>query len=461
MHFLSLNFAIFVFVVLLLYYSPFFRGSQLPLLVVSSLVFYGWDEWRFVPVIVATVFVSIVCAIKAKQSTTYWLWVGVAVNLVLLGFFKYRLLFFEQPPESAANSVWNWILLLPLPVGISFFVFHNISMMVDFNKEGDRVGPLFSLKAFLYILFFPQLACGPITRASGFFPQIQPKNFCDIKWVAALKWIVAGYFMKAFCADNLQQFTVFMDTTEGVKTLGGLDRIFMVFLFSCQIYADFFGYSAIAIGIALLFGYRLPVNFNLPYITKSFGEFWHRWHISLSTWLRTYLYIPLGGSRRGKFRTELNLLVTMALGGIWHGAGLNYLLWGTLHGVFLCLERPFRPLLQARMNGKLCGIFLAWAYGAFVVACICFAWLLFKIPTFDSLLAYCHGFATDPWSTFRSPYFYIMGSIYAAPVVLQHALAGLATRRAFVFMEPAIYAVLAFLAAVEAGPKTTFIYFQF
>ncbi len=267
--------------------------------------------------------------------------------------------------------------------------------------------------------------------------------------------------MKAFCADNLQQFTVFMDTTDGLKTLGGIDRIIMVLLYSFQIYADFYGYSAIAIGLALLFGYRLPINFNLPYIAASFSNFWHRWHISLSTWLQKYLYIPLGGNRKGPMRTEINLLLTMGLGGIWHGAGLNYLVWGLLHGVFLCVERPFRRFLQPAAGLSLARQLSLFAYSVFVFLCVSFAWLLFKMSSFELVWEYIAGIKSHPWDAFHSVYFYMLAAIYSLPVVLQHVFHKVRSTRLFVRAEPAFYAVLLLLTVVEAGPSTAFIYFQF
>ena len=171
-----------------------------------------------------------------------------------------------------------------------------------------------------------------------FLPQIREKRLADVPFVEAAKWILTGYFFKLFVANNLNEMTAYMDFPL-YETVRLEDKWLLVFLYSYQIYADFFGYTAIAIGLGLLFGYRLPINFNLPYISASFSEFWTRWHISLSTWLRTYLYIPLGGNRYGTWRTYLNIMIVMGLGGLWHGAALGYLAWGAMHGVLLVLER--------------------------------------------------------------------------------------------------------------------------
>ena len=164
-----------------------------------------------------------------------------------------------------------------------------------------------------------------------FMPQIKPKYLADVDVVEAAKWIVTGLFFKLYVANNLNTMTAYLDYPL-YQTLNPPDRWTLLVLYSFQIYADFFGYSSIALGLGLLFGYRLPVNFNLPYISRSFSEFWTRWHMSLSNWLRTYLYIPLGGNRHGPMRTYLNLMIVMGLGGLWHGAALGYLAWGLLHG---------------------------------------------------------------------------------------------------------------------------------
>ena len=201
---------------------------------------------------------------------------------------------------------------LPLPIGISFFVFHNISLLVDLTKDDQTRRPDLT-EAFLYIIFFPQLVSGPITRAERFLPQIREKRLADVDFVEAAKWILTGYFFKLYVANNLNEMTAYMDFPL-YETVRLQDKWLLVFLYSYQIYADFFGYTAIAIGLGLLFGYRLPINFDLPYISASFSEFWTRWHISLSTWLRTYLYIPLGGNRHG---TGANLFEHHDRDGAW------------------------------------------------------------------------------------------------------------------------------------------------
>ena len=299
MIFTSWQFGVFVAVVFGAYYLPPFRTFQIQLLVVASLFFYGYGQPELLPLLAVAVFGTYLFLVLALRNRTVWLPVGIAFNLALLAFFKYKFLFFDPAaPGLTGVEPIDFLLRLPLPVGISFFVFHNISLLVDLTRQKSPPPGLTSV--FLYIIFFPQLVSGPITRAEMFMPQIKPKYLADIPFVEAAKWIVSGFFFKLYVANNLNEMTSYMDFPL-YETLQTQDRWLLVFLYSYQIYADFFGYSAIAIGLALLFGYRLPINFNLPYIATSFSEFWTRWHISLSNWLRTYLYIPLGGNRHGAF----------------------------------------------------------------------------------------------------------------------------------------------------------------
>src|SRR4051794_15330355 len=332
MTFTSWQFGLFVATVFGAYYLPPFRSLQVQLLVIASLVFYGYGQPELLPLLAVAVFGTYLFLILALQNRSIWLPVGIAFNLALLGFFKYKFLFVDMPSAAVSGATpIDYLLSLPLPIGISFFVFHNISLLVDLTRQ--KTAPSLA-SVFLYIIFFPQLVSGPITRAGMFIPQIEPKFLADVQYVDAAKWILTGYFFKLYVANNLNELTSYMSFPL-YETLQTQDRWLLVFLYSYQIYADFFGYSAIAIGLGLLFGYRLPVNFNLPYISQSFSEFWTRWHISLSNWLRTYLYIPLGGNRKGRFRTYLNLMIVMGLGGLWHGAGVGYLLWGLGHGALL------------------------------------------------------------------------------------------------------------------------------
>ena len=239
--------------------------------------------------------------------------------------------------------------------------------------------------------FFPQLVAGPIAKGKFLFPQIGPKRFAAIDWQTALDYLICGYFLKSVLADNLQQFTAPMGT-PAVWSVDSVDHLsIMMLAYSAQIYADFAGYSLIAIGLGKLLGYELPQNFNNPYLSASFAEFWRRWHMSLSSWLRDYLYIPLGGNRRGALRTYFNLFIVMALGGLWHGAAWKFAVWGIWHGTALMVERALQQLLPLPSSGRF-GRFLApplYLVRMLVVfTYVTFGWLLFKLDSFTDVLHY-------------------------------------------------------------------------
>ncbi|MGY8680182.1 MBOAT family O-acyltransferase [Bradyrhizobium sp. UFLA05-153] len=452
MTFTSLQFGVFVAVVFGAYYLPPLRHVQVQLLVLASVFFYGFGQPELLPLLLVAVLGTWVCLVLAFDNRAVWMPAGIIFNLGLLAFFKYKFLFVDAASAHPIGfAPVDFLLRLPLPIGISFFVFHNISLLVDLTRE-KRPPPLRDV--FLYIIFFPQLVSGPITRAGQFMPQIAPKHLADVAFVEAAKWILAGYFFKLYVANNLNEMTSYMDFPlyEMVRTQ---DRWLLVFLYSYQIYADFFGYSAIALGLGLLFGYRLPVNFDLPYISASFSEFWTRWHISLSNWLKTYLYIPLGGNRKGVVRTCLNLMIVMTLGGLWHGASLSYALWGMLHGLLLVIERPFLKVLGSA------GSLVRLLRMGIVFLCVTMLWIFFKLPNFDHALGYLHGMFTPTTNPNPTKLFYNLALLYSLPVIIQHLGIGAIVEGRLRRWEPYLYGALAALAFLEAGPDAAFIYFQF
>ncbi len=452
MTFTSPQFGVFVAVVFGAYYLPPLRHFQVQLLVLASVFFYGFGQPELLPLLVVAVLGTYACLVLAFDNRAVWMPTGIVFNLALLAFFKYKFLFVGTASAHLTGvAAVDFLLRLPLPIGISFFVFHNISLLADLTRE-KRPPPLRDV--FLYIIFFPQLVSGPITRAAQFMPQIAPKRLGDVAFVEAAKWILTGYFFKLYVANNLNEMTSYMDFPL-YETVSTQDRWLLVFLYSYQIYADFFGYSAIALGLGLLFGYRLPVNFNLPYISTSFSEFWTRWHISLSMWLKTYLYIPLGGNRQGAVRTGLNLMIVMTLGGLWHGASLSYALWGTLHGIFLVIERPFLRLLDDA------GPVVRVVRMGVVFLCVTMLWIFFKLPNFDHALGYLTGMFTATNNPNPTKLFHNLALLYALPVLIQHLGIGALVDGKLRRWEPYLYGALAALAYLEAGPDAAFIYFQF
>lgn len=455
----SWPFVAFVAVTFALYYLPVLQRWQVQILVLASLSFYGTLQPEMLALLVVAVLGTWFFLRVAMARRNFGLAAGIAFNLGLLAFFKYKFLFIDAGTPASANlGAADWLLKLPLPIGISFFVLHNISLLIDLSKRGGAVPA--ATDVLLHILFFPQLVAGPMTSTDHFLPQIKPKFLVDVAIVEAAKWLVCGYFFKLFVADNLDQITSNMDYPL-YEALTAKNRWICVFLYSYQIYADFFGYSAIAIGLALLFGYRLPKNFNLPYISTSFAQFWSRWHISFSKWLRTYLYIPLGGNRRGSARTYFNLMIVMGLGGLWNGAAIGYLVWGLLHGLFLVAERPLLPRIDALSTGKNSRFLVQPVRIGFVFFLVSMAWILFKLPNFQHAADYLHGMFVEadiprPYHLYNS-----LALLYSLPVLLQHAVPRHFLERQRERLEPYLYGSMATLMLVEAGPYSPFIYFQF
>ena len=304
---------------------------------------------------------------------------SLCINLGLLCYFKYTNFFYEM-----LAPLWHGTyhpLDIFLPVGISFFTFQSLSYTIDVYRKDLK--PLSNLLDYVfYVSFFPQLVAGPIVRARDFIPQIrQPLYVSPGMFGQGVFFIVSGLFKKAVISDYISvNFVERIFDNPGLYS--GLENLFGVYGYALQIYCDFSGYSDMAIGIALLLGFRFPINFNSPYKADSVTDFWHRWHISLSTWLRDYLYISLGGNRKGKIRTYLNLFLTMLLGGLWHGASWNFIVWGGLHGVALAVHKYVRSLLGRAKNYRSTG----WKRFFAVVLTfhfVCFCWIFFRNTTFE------------------------------------------------------------------------------
>ena len=334
----------------MLYWS--FSKSKLKiqnlLLLAASYVFYGWWDWRFLSLIMVSTIVDYFVGLIISQSDIklqrkVFLIISIVFNLGLLGFFKY-FNFFISSWVDLLTSIGYQVqgtstLNIILPVGISFYTFQTMSYTIDvYRKKMSPTKDFISFAAF--ISFFPQLVAGPIERASHLLPQILKRRKFDNKVaIEGVHLIVWGMFKKVAVADNL---AMIVDSYYGnIELYSGntMYTIIVLIFYSFQIYCDFSGYSDIAIGTSKLFGISLSENFRRPYFSSSFSEFWQRWHISLSSWLKDYLYIPLGGNRKGKLNTYKNNMLTMLLGGLWHGASFNFIIWGGLQGVFLIIQR--------------------------------------------------------------------------------------------------------------------------
>ena len=341
-----------LFWVLFLIFLPVYallrsRRLQMVVYVVAfSLYFYYKSSaWFFMLLIITSVLDWCLSRIMS-DTRKLWkrrlcLWLSIGMSLSILGFFKYANFF-----------LWNWNQMVEgnfqpldiiLPVGISFYTFQSISYIVDVYK--GRVSPTETWIEYLFFLsYFPALVAGPIVRADYFLPQIQNRDHASRQEMAAGLWlIILGLVKKAVVADYIAQYNdlIFASPTG----YSGLESLMGVVGYVVQIYCDFSGYSDMAIGISAIMGFRLTQNFNFPYKSRNLTDFWRRWHISLSTWLRDYVYIPLGGNRRGTLRTYVNNFLTMLVGGLWHGAAWKFIIWGGMHGVGLIVHKALRPWL--------------------------------------------------------------------------------------------------------------------
>ncbi|MGG9972095.1 MBOAT family O-acyltransferase [Ferruginibacter sp. SUN002] len=362
------------------------------------------------------------------------------------------------------GGVGQFLINIPLPIGISFFTFEGISLVVDVFKEKyfekkDALSKSIvthGQRTLLFISFFPHLIAGPILKAHDFLPQITEKKIKAIQWETAFRNILLGYFLKLVVADNLKDFTYWMDFPY-FQSRSSVTLIFLLIAYSCQIFADFAGYSLIAIGLAKLFGYNFNPNFSFPYISTSFSEFWRRWHISLSSFLKEYLYIPMGGNRKGKIRTYLHLMITMILGGLWHGAAWSYAIWGAFHGIFLAIERLLVDYFGT-INNRLFKVFK----GFFVFACVTLIWLLFKLPNFSNVLGYLYCIKSNWYRGIDMDMIQFI-LLYSLPVFLYHFYYLLKPGYSHVLKkyDHLVYGFLLFLIIFNSGSPGDFIYFQF
>ncbi|TGK04084.1 MBOAT family protein [Leptospira langatensis] len=341
----------------LIYWSIPQKGRK-PLLLLSSLIFYFYSGFafsiHFLLVIAVNFFFSLKLWEKKRegQATSKLLFWIILLNFLNLAFFKYFYFFLDTLDffsGSSAFSQFGTTIHIPLPLAISFYTFQLIALQVDIHRDHvpEKIP---ALDYFLFILFFPQLIAGPIMRTTDFLPKLDKPaiDFDRVKWGIFL--ILSGLFKKVVMADNISG--IISPVYSNPESYNSLALYVTTFGFACQVYCDFSGYTDIARGSAYLLGYEIPENFRGPFLSPTFREFWGRWHVTLSTWLKDYLYIPLGGSRGGFWRTQLNSLITMTLGGLWHGANFGYVIWGAYLGLILGLERLFSPDPKKEVDPK-------------------------------------------------------------------------------------------------------------
>jgi D-alanyl-lipoteichoic acid acyltransferase DltB (MBOAT superfamily) len=436
-------------------------------LVGASYYFYAYWKIEYVPLLIGSSVGNFLIALvlgrlpdgRLRLSV---LWLAVIANLAVLGYFKYYNFFVVSLVglfDSAGLDYPFSFVEVALPIAISFLTFHALSYVIDVYRR--ELPPSKSLvDILLYFSFFPHLIAGPIVRAKKFLAQtVRPSNPADIRLGASVFLILGGLFKKVIVADYLA--TNFVDNIFRIPAdYSSADLLLGAYAYGLQIYCDFSAYTDIAIGVANLLGYEFPQNFNQPYRAISMQDFWRRWHMSLSSWLRDYLYIPLGGNKRRQYR---NIMITMALGGLWHGASFNFVIWGVLHGVGLVAERAlgFKPSSAAKLTPLRAGVhwFVTFNF-------VSLAWVFFRSPSLDASFGYLGRLASGAgWSTTMSPFVASMMLFGAATqaipaswwtgLQLRYETAPLAVRVAVPF-------AVIFLIAL-AGPSgiPPFIYFQF
>ncbi|MEZ6194794.1 MAG: MBOAT family protein [Planctomycetota bacterium] len=375
---------LFLPVFLAAYYALPRRASSL-VIAFASYIFYGWWRPDFVGLMLFSTVVDFFCGrrIVAAQERgergKTWLLVSMAVNLGLLGYFKYANFGVDSFNAIAANfgvGPLDWPKVV-LPVGISFYTFQTMSYTIDVYRREATVVDRFS-DFMCYVALFPQLVAGPIVRYSTVAEQLRHRSHTFAKFYQGVLCFQSGFVRKILIADTLGQVA---DPAFATEALPLVDAWTGLLAYTLQIYFDFSGYSDMAIGLGLMLGFRFPVNFNGPYRSTSITDFWRRWHISLSSWLRDYLYVPLGGNRKGNLRTYVNLMATMLLGGLWHGAAWTFVIWGAYQGIWLAAERAF---------GKRAFWFALpqplQILATFVVAM--FGWVPFRASSLDGCLTY-------------------------------------------------------------------------
>ncbi len=476
MLFNSLEFLVFLPVVLAIYYLLPHRGQN-PFLVLASCWFYAsWDPLFLLPLLTSTT-IDYVCAEgmqrsfnrgEPSQARKKFLIFSLVTNLGLLAFFKYCNFFvdsFHALFLGFGIALNKPTLDVVLPIGISFYTFQALSYTIDVYRGQQHAVRSF-WDFFLAVLFFPHLVAGPIQRASNLIAQVvHPRRTTAVQVQDGLALIAWGYFKKIYIADGLAPI---VDQVFSSASPGGGQVAVGVLAFAIQIYCDFSGYTDIARGVAKLMGFEFMLNFNLPYFALNPPDFWRRWHISLSSWLREYLYIPLGGNRGGPLRMHRNLIITMVLGGLWHGAAWNFVLWGFYHGAILVGHRLATPAL-ARIGVQMAGVWrLPWLLTrmAAMFLMTCYGWLLFRADSFGQIVYMTAAL----FSPFEALPLNQLGEVAwrAAPLivvqVIQYRSGRLEFLRLPVFtpaLRSAACALMAYAVLFLGGASQSFVYFQF
>ena len=477
MVFNSLHFAWFFIVVYALYRVMPHRAQNWLLLVASYYFYAAWD-YRFLALLAASTIVDYTCgrvlgAMTDQPRRRIVMWLSIGFNLAMLGFFKYFNFFADNLAALFAAAGWQAdfvTLRVLLPIGISFYTFVTMSYVIDVYRR--EIEPTRNLVDFaVFVAYFPHLVAGPILRATALLPQIEGRRHITSAQMREGLWLIAwGFFQKIYVADNLAPLATRVFAPDAQVT--GVNVLLGVYAFAFQIYGDFAGYSNIARGTSKLMGIELIENFRFPYLVLTPQAFWRNWHISLSTWLRDYLYIPLGGSRGTEAQTRRNLMITMLLGGLWHGAAWTFVLWGLYQGLLLILYRPFESAFAALREDRGFGgtrRFAARTLAWFVMFHLtCYGWLIFRAPSIGALGSLTRslftGFAPRSIDTagLLLPLLF-----YTVPLLVVHLVEAraddvLVVPRLRVAVRYSIYAATLYLILLFGNfGGSDFIYFQF
>lgn len=461
MLFPTVQFALFFPVVLVVSWALMKRQALWkPFIVVASYVFYGYADWRFCLLLGAITVgnqaaAKLIARTEGERARAWILGVAVALDLLVLGVFKYYAFFVESWDRALGPfSLPLPLLTIALPVGVSFFTFQAISYVVDVKRR--LVEPASTIDVTIYLSFFPHLVAGPIVRAREFLPQLQqPPDPRKVAVGSGLALIALGLVKKLAIADTLARELV--DPVFAVPDAYSAPDLWLAaYGYTAQIYCDFSGYTDMAIGLALLMGYVFPQNFRSPYRATGFSDFWRRWHMTLSRFLRDFLYIPLGGNRKGKWKTYRNLMLTMVLGGLWHGAAWPFVLWGLFHGTCLCVEHAWRG--RVKIPG--------WVRWAVTFHLVVLGWILFRSPNLDIFGGFVAGlFEPGPATLFTVPIALVIAAVIGLQLVPERTVERVQVRieRTHpVLLGAGLAVVIALVAAtVSSQGVAPFIYFRF
>ncbi|MCF2221927.1 MBOAT family protein [Chryseobacterium sp. PS-8] len=477
MLFNSIGFLIFLPIVFILYWFVFNKKYQHQnvLVLVASFYFYACWDWRFLFLLMFSIGLDFVSGImieksKSKKEYTFWLALSIIINLGFLGFFKYYNFFIESFSELLGSFGFHiniWLLKIVLPVGISFYTFHGLSYVIDIYKKR-----IFAERNFIdyavFVSYFPLLVAGPIERATHLLPQIQRKRTFNYEQAAdGMRQILWGFFKKMVIADNCAPLV--NEIFAHYHTESASNLVLGAILFAFQIYGDFSGYSDIALGVSRLFGIELLKNFAFPYFSRDIAEFWRRWHISLSSWFRDYLYIPLGGSKGGLIMKIRNTFIIFLVSGFWHGANWTFIIWGGLNALYfmpLLLMDKNRQNLEVVAMGKLLPSIREIFQILITFSLTCFAWIFFRAASVSQAFSYIGKIFNKTILSVPPHFPYKVVALIGVMLIVEwlnrSCFHGLKIERFHTWLRRAIYAVIIFIIFRYANfGNNEFIYFQF